>query len=322
MAPAHAPLCPHSGTVFLTGLVIPYTEPQLLNAASKAAASPFTIALSSAGIAAGAQVMNVIIIITVISAGNSSLYLCARILMNLAREGRAPRFLGITNKRGVPWPALLVSNTFGFLSLLKYAKGSGSGKVFSYLMNVSADGGNPTNAPDFDWGHADAVFDNYQLSGVSTFIVWAVIILCQIRFRRAFAAQNRDASAELAFKALWYPYGAYSALAACVFLIFFQGYTTLKPFQTTEFVVAYLLVPVFVVSYFGWKVYHQTSIVKLVDIDLDSDRRQVEKDRRDQGIVERELKHEEDKRRRQSEQSGGRGVLNKIGRWAKAIFVS
>jgi yeast amino acid transporter len=53
--------------------------------------------------------------------------------------------MGHTNKRGVPWPALIFSNLFGLLALLKYAKGSGSGKVFGYLMS---------------------------LSGVSTFIVW------------------------------------------------------------------------------------------------------------------------------------------------------
>lgn len=83
---------------------------------------------------------------TVVSAGNSSLFLASRILVSLAREGRAPRFLGRTNSRGVPWPALIFSNLFGLLAMLKYAKGSGSGKVFGYLMS---------------------------LSGVSTFICWA-----------------------------------------------------------------------------------------------------------------------------------------------------
>ena len=134
------------GVIFLIGILIPYDSPRLLSAKSKAAASPFTIALSEAGVKAGADVMNCVIIITVISAGNSSLYLASRILVGLARERRAPRFLGITDKRGVPWPALIFSNMFGFLALLKYAKGSGSGKVFGYLMS---------------------------LSGVSTFIVWA-----------------------------------------------------------------------------------------------------------------------------------------------------
>lgn len=93
--------------------------------------------------------------------------------------------MGHTNSRGVPWPALIFSNLIGLLSLLKYAKGSGSGKVFSYLMS---------------------------LSGVSTFIVWGTIALCHIRFRRAFRVQGRSLD-ELEFKALWYPYGCYFALA-------------------------------------------------------------------------------------------------------------
>lgn len=81
-----------------------------------------------------------------ISAGNSALYLASRILVGLAREGRAPAILGTTNSRGVPWPALLLSNGMGLLSLLKYIGGTASGQVFSYLMS---------------------------LSGVSTFVCWA-----------------------------------------------------------------------------------------------------------------------------------------------------
>ncbi|KAM0789327.1 hypothetical protein ACM66B_000163 [Microbotryomycetes sp. NB124-2] len=247
-------------TIFIIGILIPYNSPRLLNATSKAAASPFTIALSEAGVRGGADVMNVIIIITVISAGNSALYLSSRTLVGLAREGFAPCVLGITNRNGVPWPALIFSNLFGLLALLKYAKGSSSGKVFSYLMSVS---------------------------GVSTFIVWAAICLCHIRFRAALKVQGRSTD-ELTYKALLYPYGAYFALAANIFLIFFQGYATFDPFSAVDFVVAYLAVPLFVIMYLGWKLYHKTRILSLAEIDLDTDRRNVERERVDQGLVDDE----------------------------------
>jgi amino acid permease len=67
-----------------------------------------------------------------------------------------------------------------------------------------------------------------NLSGVSTFIVWAVIILTHIQFRRGLKAQEVSIN-ELPFRAMWYPYGAYFGLGANIFLIFFKGYTSLLP---------------------------------------------------------------------------------------------
>ncbi|ORY87449.1 amino acid permease [Leucosporidium creatinivorum] len=270
------------GSVFFIGLLIPYNNDQLLNAANKASLSPFTIALQAAGIKVGADVMNAVIIVTVLSAGNSSLYLTSRILVGLAREGRAPRWMGHTNKRGVPWPALIFSNIFGLLALLKYAKGSGSGKVFGYLMN---------------------------LSGVSTFIVWGSICISHIRFRRAFKKQGRSLD-ELDFKAFLYPYGAYFALGANIFLIFFQGFTTLAPFSAVDFVVAYIIIPVFLILFVGWKFYHKTRFVRLEEMDLDSDRRQVERERDEQGIIDQEVEEEE---------YGKKTAWGKTKAWASAV---
>ncbi|KAK4048237.1 hypothetical protein OIV83_004942 [Microbotryomycetes sp. JL201] len=268
--------------IFLLGILIPYDSPRLLNATSKAAASPFTIALQEAGVKAGADVMNSVIIITVISAGNSALYLASRILVGLAREGFAPRVFGVTSRRGVPYNALIFSNLFGLLALLKYARGSGSGKVFGYLMSIS---------------------------GVSTFIVWAAICLCHIRFRAAMKVQGRSLD-ELPYRALFYPYGAYFALAANVFLIFFQGYATFSPFSAVDFVISYLAIPIFVICYLGWKFYHKTHILSIAEIDLDSDRRTVERERADQGLLDAE-----------EETSWAEKQQSRQGLWAKAKTV-
>lgn len=57
---------------------------------------------------------------------------------------------------------------------------------------------------------------------VATFIVWGAIEFVHIRFRRALVAQGQSVD-DLPFKAAFYPYGTYGALAANVFLVFFQG---------------------------------------------------------------------------------------------------
>lgn len=74
---------------------------------------------------------------------------------------------------------------------------------------------------------------------------------------------------------MFYPWGTYIALAANIFLIFFQGYTAfLNPFSAEDFVVNYILLPVFVVLVLAWKFAKQTKIVKLEEMDIWSGRRE------------------------------------------------
>ena len=220
------------GTLFAISLTVPSDDVNLVSATSKAGASPLTIALQRGGITAGASVVNAIIVVSVISAANSSLYIASRTLQSLATRGQAPKILGWTTKDSkVPVPALVTSNLFALISFLSV--GSGSARAFTIIIN---------------------------LSGVCTFIVWAAIAWCHIRFRNAMRVQNYD-PVQLLFKARWYPYGAYFALGANIVLMLIQGYTSfLYPFNAVNFVVAYVLLPVFLIFWFGWKLLHRTKL--------------------------------------------------------------
>ena len=123
------------GMMFFIGILIPYNDPQLLSSSSKTAASPLTISLSEAGIQPAAHVVNALIVLAVISAGNGSLYVASRTMLFLASSGKAPRFLGRTNKRGVPWAALLFSNLFSCISFI--SQSSSAGKVYNALITLS-----------------------------------------------------------------------------------------------------------------------------------------------------------------------------------------
>ncbi|KAL9027297.1 MAG: hypothetical protein Q9196_004155 [Gyalolechia fulgens] len=240
------------GMMFFIGILLPWNDPDLLSAGAKTAASPLTIALSNAGINAGASLINAVIVIAVISAGNSSLYVASRTILFMARNGKAPKILGKVNRSGVPWVALLFSNLFACIAFLSVSDSAGT--VYEALIT---------------------------LSGVATFITTsshtsanrATICLVHIRFRAGLAAQSQPLSG-LPFTALWYPYGTYLAFAANVFLIFFQGYTAfLNPFSAKDFVINYILLPVFVILLVGYKVWKKTKWVKAAEMDIWTGRR-------------------------------------------------
>lgn len=112
---------------------------------------------------------------------------------------------------------------------------------------------------------------------MATFIVWATICITHIRFRSALVTQTSSSSPLdiLPYKALWYPYGTYFALAANIFLIFFQGYTAfLTPFSAKDFVVNYILLPVFALFVVVYKFWKGTRWVRLEEMDIWTGRRE------------------------------------------------
>ncbi|ORY81300.1 amino acid transporter [Leucosporidium creatinivorum] len=232
------------GGFFFINLCVPWNDPTLLSATSKTARSPFVIAFTRAGLPRGADAMNSIIIITIFSAINGALYVCSRCLVNLALDGKAPKWLGKVNARGVPWSALIFANLFGFISLLNLS--SSAGQVYSWLINIT---------------------------GVATFITWAGIALAHIRFRKALELQGISLD-ELPYKAPFYPYGAYFALIGATFFIFFQGWTCfLSPFSVNDFFMSYIMIPVFILMAGGYKLYHKTKFADLATADLVNGRR-------------------------------------------------
>ncbi|KAF7544001.1 hypothetical protein G7Z17_g10285 [Cylindrodendrum hubeiense] len=235
----------YMGSAFFFGLTCPANADGLVNGESKALKSPMTIALQTAGWEGGVHLINSFILITCLSAINSSIYIGSRTVLYMAQSGKAPKVLGWTNSRGVPVWAILLTNAVGAISMMNVS--TGASKAYSYIVN---------------------------LSGVSAFIVWGGISLIHIRFRRAWVAQGRSIS-ELPYKALWYPALSYVGLGACIFLALVQGWTTLSPFDAGTFVDAYILLPLFAVIYVGGKLYwrNEDPLKRSWSIDLDSGRR-------------------------------------------------
>lgn len=233
----------YMGVAFFFGLTCPSNADGLVNGASRALKSPMTIAIQNAGWEGGVHLINAFVFITVLSAANSSIYIGSRTLLFMAQQGMAPGFIGKTNARGVPVPAMVITNLFGVLSMMNNS--AGGGKAYGYIIN---------------------------LSGVCTFIVWGAISFTHIRFRKAWSTQGRTPD-ELPFKSAFYPYNAYFGLCANIFLALVQGWTTLSPFDAGMFVDAYILLPLFGIIYVGFKYWTKSKFHRSHEIDLDSGRR-------------------------------------------------
>jgi amino acid transporter len=233
----------YMGSALFFGMTCPSNADGLINGQSRALKSPMTIAIQNAGWAGGVHLINAFIFVTCLSAVNSSIYIGSRTLLYMAQDGKAPKFLGWTDGRGVPIPAIVFTNAFGAISMMNVS--TGAGKAYSYIVN---------------------------LSGVSTFLVWGAISFTHIRFRTAWKAQGHSPG-ELPFQSFLYPYNAYFGLAANIFLALVQGWTTLSPFNAGNFVDAYILLPLFPLIYFGYKFAFKTRYWRAHEIDLQTGRR-------------------------------------------------
>lgn len=232
----------YMGSAFFFGLTCPANSPQF-SAADRALRSPMSIAIQNAGWYGGVHLINAFIFVTCLSAINSSIYIASRTVLFMAQDGKAPKFLGKTDKRGVPINAIIFTNLFGALSLMNIS--TGASKAYGYIVN---------------------------LSGVSTFLVWGAISFTHIRFRTAWAAQGRTPE-QLPYRSMLYPYNAWFGLGANIFLAFIQGWATLAPFNAGNFVDAYILLPLFPIIVFAFKFWNKTKWQKPGEVDLDKGRR-------------------------------------------------
>ncbi len=90
-------------TLALMLAIVPWTE-----AATQT--SPFVRVMQVTGIPGAAGVLNFVVLVAALSAMNSQLYTTSRMMFSLARAQQAPHVFGVTNDRGVPVAAILVSS--------------------------------------------------------------------------------------------------------------------------------------------------------------------------------------------------------------------
>lgn len=238
----------------LVGLLVPHTDPRLLGGDSKAdaKASPFVIAIEEAGIQILPSVMNSVILVAVLSVGNSAVFGSSRTLAALANLHQAPKILGYVDRKGRPLVAILLAGAVGLLAYLADANSQGS--VFDWLL---------------------------ALSGLSSVFTWGSICVCHIRFRRAWAHAGRRVE-ELPFQSQVGVWGSYLGLLLNAVVIVAQFWVAAFPIGWTKMSSAeiaqnlflkWMSAPIIVVFYVAHKLYYRTSYVPIKAMDVDTGRR-------------------------------------------------
>lgn len=120
----------------LIGLNIPYNSPALTGGEGKSAdearTSPFTIVFKMTGAHAAADIVNAVVLTSVLSAGNHALFAGARLMYTLAMQGHAPKFFGKLNRNQVPWIAVLSTSLIAGLCFA--SSFIGAGQLWSWLQ--------------------------------------------------------------------------------------------------------------------------------------------------------------------------------------------
>ncbi|CAL9728114.1 basic amino-acid permease [Monosporozyma unispora] len=235
-------------SLFLIGLLVPYNDPKLVSTETYVSKSPFIIAIQNAGVSVLPSIFNGVILLTIISAGNSNVYVGSRILYGLAKDGSAPKLFKKTTKSGVPYVSVLMTSLFGSLAYLELSVGGG--KAFEWLLNVVS---------------------------IAGFFAWLLISLAHIRFMKAlrYRGISRD---DLPYKAICMPWLAYYAVFFMIIIIITQGFTSFTPtFNKVEFVASYISLFLFIVIWLVFQIWRKCRIIwKIEDIDIDTDRKEID----------------------------------------------
>ena len=231
--------------ILIIGLLIPYTDPQLLrNDLGDISVSPFTLVFERAGLLGAAAVMNAVVLTSVLSAGNSGMYASTRMLYALAKQGMAPRIFAHINRNGVPIMALLATTAIAALCFLTNV--FSPELVYIWLLN---------------------------LSGMCGFIAWLGIAVSHYRFRKGCEAQGFDLN-RLPYKAAAFPFGPVFAFVLCLIITLGQNYQSFlnDKIDWVGAIATYIGIPLFLLIWGGYKMVTGSRIVSYDKMDLSGSR--------------------------------------------------
>ncbi|KAF1815384.1 putative amino acid permease [Eremomyces bilateralis CBS 781.70] len=237
-------------SLLLVGLLVPYNDERLLGNPELSIdtnASPFVLAIQNARIEGLPSVMNAVIMIAVLSVGNSSIYGSSRTLAALAEQNQAPRIFAYIDRQGRPIVGIGLASALGLLAFLA---------------------GTNREQDAFNWMLA--------ISGLSSIFTWGSICLAHIRFRKAWKVQGHTLD-ELAFRSQPGVIGSWIGFIFNVLVLIAQfwigfapvGYADKTPRENAEaFFSVYLAVPIVIAFYLPYKLWLRTRVVRSHNMDL------------------------------------------------------
>ncbi|KAJ0417406.1 amino acid permease/ SLC12A domain-containing protein [Aspergillus carlsbadensis] len=263
-------------SVLLVGTLVPYDSIELAeanDASTSSAASPFVLAISLAGIPILPHILNACILLFVFSAANSDLYIATRTIFGLAKEGKAPKILATTDRRGVPYVALALCSLIACIAYMNVS--SSSKTVFKYFVDL------------------------VTIFGLLSWISLLVTHICFVKAREA----QRVPKSELAYTAPFGVWGSYFALFWCIVVAFTKSFDVFTggEFKYKTFITSYLGIPLYLILIFGYKFTMKSKRVLPHEADLYTDKDAID---REEAAY---LAQQEAKRAGQSQKKGKMG---------------
>lgn len=215
-------------SIVVIGLLIPHNDPRLLeNDLADIALSPFTLVFDNAGFPWAAALMNVVVLTTVLSAGNSGMYAATRLMHTLAVEGRMPKVFARVSSSGVPRNALYGVTILSALCFLTTFLQTQS--VYVWLLNTTGMGG---------------------------FLCWLGIGLSHWRFRRGLEKQGYDLSL-LPYRSPFFPLGSVYAFVLCIVVALGQNVEAIVTGNWMGILATYIGIFIFAGVWFGYRLTHR-----------------------------------------------------------------
>lgn len=172
------------GSVAIMIMIVPWNDTDML-------AAPYANILAMAGLPIAAQIIQVVIFISLISVLNSALYTSSRMLLEMSRQGDAPKFFSqIKNRRGAPVAAIVGSTVVAYICAMLYFV---SPEVIFYFLG--------------------------NCVGGLMIAVYIFIAISQIRFRRYY---DKVSSEKLSIKMWLFPYLSYLTIGILLVVYFCQ----------------------------------------------------------------------------------------------------
>ncbi|AKN68616.1 MULTISPECIES: amino acid permease [Streptomyces] len=172
------------GALIMILSVVPWTHFQ-------PGVSPFVAAFEKMGLAAGAGIVNFVVLTAALSSCNSGMYSTGRMLRDLALNSQGPKLFTKLTSNGLP----LVGTTFSAALMLVgvWINYQWPGKAFDYVVSFAT---------------------------ISGMWAWIVILFCQIRYR---AKADRGELPRSDFRAPGAPFTSWFALAFIGMVIVMMG---------------------------------------------------------------------------------------------------
>jgi len=185
--------------------------------------SPFVVAAELFCVRALPSIINASLVIFVISAPASDLYIASRILRGLAVEGKAPSFF-TRLRRGVPLRAVAACACCGLFAFASFA--SAPQKFFDYVTDMAT---------------------------IFGLITWMAIFYAHIRFMDAYWLKNGH---HPEVRSRFQPYLSWYGLFGTGIITLFKGmemFFSKDSDRWGQLVIAYIGLPIFVVLLFFWR---------------------------------------------------------------------